>query len=92
MLAEVDRELPQVHLFLQKNQYLNGFLLMRSEHVFVASSRISNRYSLCQTIAQATRRLHVTSTRTQDTMNQVLCDIGSGRYGLAIKPLALVVK
>jgi hypothetical protein len=58
---------------------------MRSEHVFIAATRISNRYTLCQTIAQATRRLHINSTRTADTMNKVLFDIGIGRYGAAIK-------
>lgn len=58
---------------------------MRSEIVFEAASRIPNRYSLCLAAARATRRLHVPSTRTQDTMNQVLIDISSGKYGSVIE-------
>lgn len=53
---------------------------MRSEKVFEAASRIPNRYSLCQTTARATRRMHVPSTRPQDTMNEVLSAIGNGVY------------
>jgi hypothetical protein len=58
---------------------------MRSDKVFEAAIQIPNRYSLCQAAARATRRLHVPSTRTQDTMNDVLTDIGVGKYGGVIK-------
>jgi hypothetical protein len=58
---------------------------LRSEIVFEAALKVPNRYSLCLAAARATRRLHVPSTRTQDTMNQVLSDISSGRYGSVIE-------
>jgi hypothetical protein len=62
---------------------------MRSENVFLAASRIPNRYTLCHALAQATRQLHVASTRTQDTTNKVLVDIGSGSYGMVVKSQVL---
>jgi hypothetical protein len=58
---------------------------MRSDKVFEAASQIPNRYRLCQAAARATRRLHIPSTRTQDTMNDVLTDIGGGRFGGVVK-------
>jgi hypothetical protein len=53
---------------------------MRSEHVFAAQSRILNRFMLCQVTAKATKRLHVTATRTEDTINRVLVDTDLGRF------------
>ncbi|MHB1021584.1 MAG: hypothetical protein ACYC46_02360 [Acidobacteriaceae bacterium] len=53
---------------------------MRSEHVFTAQNRILNRFMLCQVTAKATKRLHVTATRTEDTINRVLLDADLGQF------------
>ncbi len=53
---------------------------MRSEHVFSAQHRIINRFMLCQVTAKATKRLHITATRTEDTINRVLMDVGIGQF------------
>jgi len=53
---------------------------MRSEQVYRALVNIPNRFSLCQTTARATRRLHVLSTRTEDTTNMALDGISSGKF------------
>jgi len=45
---------------------------MRSDLVFGALSRVSNRYQLCQLASKATRKLHKPNTRLQDTTNEVL--------------------
>lgn len=42
---------------------------MRSESVFRAKKVIGNRYELCQTVSKATRRIHVSSRNTQETIN-----------------------
>lgn len=51
---------------------------MRSELVYEAGLKIVNRFLLATTTMQATRRLHVTSTRTEDTVNQVLIEVAKG--------------
>ena len=45
---------------------------MRSDLVFGALSHVSNRYQLCQLASKATRKLHKSTTRLQDTTNEVL--------------------
>jgi hypothetical protein len=45
---------------------------MRSDLVFGALSRVSNRYQLCQLASKATRKLHKPNSRLQDTTNDVL--------------------
>jgi hypothetical protein len=45
---------------------------MRSDFVFGALDRISNRYQLCQLVSKGTRKLHRPKTRLQDTTNDVL--------------------
>ena len=45
---------------------------MRSELIFMAVTRESNRYRLARLAAKATRRLHWPNTRIQDTMNDAL--------------------
>jgi hypothetical protein len=45
---------------------------MRSELIFKAASRESNRYQLARLAARATRILHWPNTRIADTMNQAL--------------------
>jgi ABC-type sulfate transport system substrate-binding protein len=45
---------------------------MRSEKIFPAVKTVTNRYTLCQLAAKATRKFHKPNTRIQDTMNEVL--------------------
>lgn len=52
--------------------------MMRSELVYQAGLRIENRFLLATTTMRATRRLHVSSTRTEDTVNRVLEQVASG--------------
>lgn len=53
---------------------------MRSELVYEAGLKIENRFLLATTVMQATRKLHVSSTRTEDTVNRVLVEVAKGRY------------
>ena len=50
---------------------------MRSELIFAALGRESNRYLLSQLIAQATRKLHRPHTRVPDTVNDALARFGA---------------
>lgn len=45
---------------------------MRSQLIYHALKTLPNRYLLCQAAAKATRRFHRTSTRMEETTNQVL--------------------
>jgi hypothetical protein len=51
---------------------------MRSALVYEAGIRIENRFLLAATVMRAARRLHVTSTRTEDTVNRVLEEVAKG--------------
>jgi hypothetical protein len=42
---------------------------MRSEIIFRASEAIDNKYRLCQTVAKATRRLHIGTQQMNQTIN-----------------------
>lgn len=53
---------------------------MRSELVYEAGLKIGNRFLLATTAMQATRKLHVSSTRTEDTVNKVLSEVAKGSY------------
>jgi hypothetical protein len=53
---------------------------MRSELVFEAELKIENRFLLATTAMQATRKLHISSTRTEDTVNRVFTDVAKGQY------------
>ncbi len=53
---------------------------MRSKLVYEASLKIENRFLLATTTMQATRKLHVGSTRTEDTVNRVLAEVGRGTF------------
>ena len=53
---------------------------MRSELVYSAGLRIENRFLLATTVIRAVRKLHVNSTRTEDTTNSVLAEVAEGRY------------
>jgi len=45
---------------------------MRSDLVFRALVRVSNRYLLCQLATKATRKFHKPNTRLQETVSDVL--------------------
>jgi hypothetical protein len=45
---------------------------MRSDLVFGAMTHVSNRYLLAQLASEATRKLHKSGARMQDTTNDVL--------------------
>lgn len=53
---------------------------MRSELVYSAGLQIENRFLLASTVMKAVRKLHVSSTRTEDTANAVFADVANGRY------------
>jgi hypothetical protein len=57
---------------------------MRSEVIFRASEAISNRYELCQTVAVATRRLHIASQEINQTINSAFTRIADAP---SLKPL-----
>jgi hypothetical protein len=52
---------------------------MRSELVYEAGIKIENRFLLAATTMRAARKLHVSSTRTEDTLNRVLSEVAKGR-------------
>ena len=53
---------------------------MRSELVYRAVHKIENHFLLATTVMQAVRKLHIISTRTEDTSNRVLIDVAEGKY------------
>jgi hypothetical protein len=52
--------------------------MMRSELVYEAGHRIENRFLLAATAMHAARKLHISSTRTEDTVNRVLVEVAKG--------------
>jgi hypothetical protein len=59
---------------------------MRSDLVHSAGRAIQNRFLLATVVMRTIRKLHIDSTRTEDTANQVLSDISQGRYAPAAIP------
>jgi len=53
---------------------------MRSELVYSAGNQITNRFLLSTVAMNAVRKLHVNSTRVEDTTNQVLSEVAHGNY------------
>jgi len=51
---------------------------MRSQLVFDAGFKIENRFLLATTAMRATKKLHISSTRTEDTVNRVLKEVANG--------------
>ena len=47
--------------------------------MYEAGLKIENRFLLATTAIQATRKLHVSSTRTEDTVNRVLAEVAKGQ-------------
>jgi hypothetical protein len=48
--------------------------------VYSAGLKIENRFLLSATVMRAVRKLHVSSGRTEDTLNRVFADVAEGRY------------
>jgi len=48
---------------------------VRSELIFRAKETVANKYKLCQTASKATRRLHISSKNTTDTINSAFARI-----------------
>ena len=53
---------------------------MRSELVYSAGIQISNRFMLSTVAMNAVRKLHITSTRVEDTTNQVFTEVANGNF------------
>ena len=53
---------------------------MRSELVYSAGIKIANRFLLATVAIKAVRKLHISTTRTEDTANVVFVDVAAGRY------------
>jgi len=53
---------------------------MRSELVYSAAEKVENRFLLATLTIRAVRRLHILSTRTEDTANRVLTDLAAGNF------------
>ena len=51
---------------------------MRSKLVYAAGLKIENRFLLVATVMRAVRKLHVNSTRTEDTVNKVFAEVAGG--------------
>jgi hypothetical protein len=56
---------------------------MRSDSVFRAKEIIANRYQLCQTVSKATRKIHISSRNTQETINSAFEKIADSKESLA---------
>ena len=59
---------------------------MRSELVYTAGIQIENRFLLAATVMRVVRRLHVNSTRTEDTINKVFTDVANKRQFIGELP------
>jgi hypothetical protein len=52
---------------------------MRSELVYEAGLKIENRFLLSAIVMRAAKKLHLTNTRTEDTVNKVFLEVAKGR-------------
>ena len=53
---------------------------MRSELVYSARTKIENNFLLAATVMRAVRKLHVTSNRTEDTLNKIFAEVSKGQF------------
>jgi hypothetical protein len=53
---------------------------MRSQLVYSAAIKVENRFLLATLTIRAVRRLHIISTRTEDTANKVLSELADGNF------------
>lgn len=58
---------------------------MRSAQVYRALDQIPNRFTLCQTISQSARRIHVNGNPFDSTLKTVVDGIGDGLFRLQVK-------
>lgn len=59
---------------------------MRSDLVHAAGHRIENRFLLATTTMKAVRKLHVASTRTEDTINNVFVELAHSQQVVGALP------
>jgi hypothetical protein len=59
---------------------------MRSNLVFTAGIQVANRFLLAAIAMRVSRKLHVNSDRTEQTVNHALTEIGKGRFIDAVFP------
>jgi hypothetical protein len=59
---------------------------MRSDLVHAAGYRIENRFLLATTTMKAVRKLHVASTRTEDTINNVFVELAHSQQVVGALP------
>jgi len=59
---------------------------MRSDQVYSAGHSIENRFLLATVVSRIIRKLHIDSTRTEDTASRALSDIAQGRYSPIVLP------
>ena len=52
---------------------------MRSDLVYSAGLQVHNRFLLASAVMRAVRKLHVDSTRTEDTINRVFTEVSKSR-------------
>lgn len=53
---------------------------MRSSQVYRALDLIPNRYTLCQTVSQSVRRIHINGNPFEGTVSAILNGIGDGIF------------
>lgn len=53
---------------------------MRSELIYSAGNQIPNRFLLATVAIMAVRKLHLNSTRVEETANQVFTAVSNGSY------------
>ena len=53
---------------------------MRSNLVYSAGLKIENRFLLATVVMRAVRKLHIDSTRTEDTTHRVFSEVAGGKY------------
>ena len=59
---------------------------MRSNLVYSAGLKIENRFLLATVVMRAVRKLHIDSTRTEDTTNRVFSEVAGGKYVTVLMP------
>ena len=53
---------------------------MRSDLVYSAGLQVHNRFLLASAVMKAVRKLHVDSTRTEDTINRVFSEVAKSKH------------
>lgn len=64
---------------------------MRSSDIFRALDHVSNRFALCQVVAQSARRLHKTGNSMEVSIHDALGGVREGKFrGEMIPPVVSV--